>query len=171
MTGLDPVQTATAVVDAAAIAEARLILATGWGGLDAEAAKAAAGRTGVDLCVVDNVDYRGLFPRVSTVVHHGGAGTTGTAFAAGRPQVVCPFVADQPFWARIAQERGVAPDPLPQRSLTSEALAERLVVAQGTDARAAATGVGDRIAAEDGLAVAVAAIEQATTLTGSAGST
>jgi hypothetical protein len=41
--------------------------------------------------------------------------------------VVCPFVADQPFWARIAQERGVAPDPLPQRSLTSEALAERSV--------------------------------------------
>jgi sterol 3beta-glucosyltransferase len=61
MTGLDPVQTATAVVDAAAIAEARLILATGWGGLDTEGAKAAAGRTGVDLCVVDNVDYRGLF--------------------------------------------------------------------------------------------------------------
>jgi sterol 3beta-glucosyltransferase len=171
MTGLDPVQTATAVVDAAAIAEERLILATGWGGLDTEAAKAAAGRTGVDLCVVDNVDYRGQFPRVSTVVHHGGAGTTGTAFAAGRPQVVCPFVADQPFWARIAQEHGVAPDPLPQRSLTSEALAERLVVAQGAEARAAATGLGDRIAAEDGLAVAVAAIEQATTLTGSAGST
>jgi sterol 3beta-glucosyltransferase len=32
MTGLDPVQAATVVVDAAAIAEARLILATGWGG-------------------------------------------------------------------------------------------------------------------------------------------
>jgi hypothetical protein len=44
-------------------------------------------------------------------------------------------------------------------------------VAQGAEARAAATGLGDRIAAEDGLAVAVAAIEQATTLTGSAGST
>jgi hypothetical protein len=33
------------------------------------------------------------------------------------------------------------------------------------------TRSSDRIAAEDGLAVAVAAIEQATTLTGSAGST
>ena len=44
MTGVDPVQTATAVVEAAAIADARLILGAGWGGLDADAATAAAGR-------------------------------------------------------------------------------------------------------------------------------
>ena len=42
-----------------------------------------------------------LFPRMAAVVHHGGSGTTtGAALAAGRPQVICPFGADQPFWAR-----------------------------------------------------------------------
>jgi sterol 3beta-glucosyltransferase len=64
--------------------------------------------------------------------------------------VVCPFVADQPFWARITQEHGVAPDPLPQRSLTSEALAERLVVAQtrkpGPPQRVSATGLPPKTA-------------------------
>ena len=159
MTGVDPAQTATAVVEAAALAETRLVLGAGWGGLDADAATAAAAKTGVDLCLVDNVDYRRLFPRVSTVIHHGGAGTTGAAFAAGRPQVVCPFVADQPFWARLAHQRGVAPRPLPQRSLTSEALAARVAQTQQASVRATAGALGDRIAAEDGLGSAVAAIE------------
>jgi sterol 3beta-glucosyltransferase len=163
MTGVDPAQTAIAVVEAAAIADTRLILSAGWGGLDADAATAAAARTGVDLCLVDNVDYRRLFPRVATVIHHGGAGTTGAAFAAGRPQVVCPFVADQPFWARLAHHRGVAPSPLPQRSLTAPTLADRVVETQHPALRAAATALGERIAAEDGLATAVAEIEHAAT--------
>ena len=59
-------------------------------------------------------------------MHHGGAGTTATAYAAGRPQVICPFVADQPFWARLAHASGVAPPPLPQRRLTAAALADAL---------------------------------------------
>ena len=50
-----------------------------------------------DVLAVEEVDYARLFPRVAAVVHHGGAGTSGAAFTAGRPQVVCPFVADQPF--------------------------------------------------------------------------
>ncbi|MEU4539861.1 nucleotide disphospho-sugar-binding domain-containing protein [Streptosporangium sp. NPDC023825] len=51
---------------------------------------------------------------MAAIVHHGGSGTTGAALAAGRPQVICPFVADQPFWAARAHAAGVAPAPLPQ---------------------------------------------------------
>jgi hypothetical protein len=50
---------------------------------------------------------------LAAVVHHGGTGTTGAAVASGRPQVVCPFVADQPFWARRMHLLGVAPLPIP----------------------------------------------------------
>lgn len=54
-----------------------------------------------------------LFSRVSAVVHHGGGGTTAAALAAGKPQVVCPFVADRPISSagelgeRLRAENGV----------------------------------------------------------------
>lgn len=161
MTGLDPEQSAVAVVEAVAAAGQRLVIAPGWGGLSEQVAADAAERLGVDLCVVGDVDFRRLFPRASVVVHHGGAGTTGTAFVAGRPQVVCPFVADQPFWARLAQHRGVAPAPLPQSQLTAEALAARLTLALSDETQAAAAAIGLKVTAEDGRARAIEAIEQA----------
>jgi sterol 3beta-glucosyltransferase len=95
---------------------------------------------------------------MAAIVHHGGAGT---AFTAGRPQVVCPFVADQPFWGRVAHARGVAPMPLPQRRLTGPALAERIAEACAPAATAAAAGLGARIARERGLDRAVSLIERA----------
>ncbi|WP_433797102.1 nucleotide disphospho-sugar-binding domain-containing protein [Actinoplanes sp. CA-252034] len=38
-----------------------------------------------------------MFARCAVIVHHSGAGTTAAAARAGRPQVICPFVGDQPF--------------------------------------------------------------------------
>ncbi|MBU1176103.1 MAG: glycosyltransferase [Alphaproteobacteria bacterium] len=37
-----------------------------------------------------------LFPRAAVNVHHGGIGTTGQALRSGRPQLVVPFMGDQP---------------------------------------------------------------------------
>ncbi|PUB24896.1 sterol 3beta-glucosyltransferase [Promicromonospora sp. AC04] len=161
MTGLDREARTTAVVEAAALTGNRLVMATGWGGLDAGTANAAAADRGVELLVLGDVDYQTLFPRITAIVHHGGAGTTGAAFAAGRPQVVCPFVADQPFWGRVAQARGVAPAPLSQRKLTGRALAARIAEACAPTAMAAAAGLGDRVARERGLDRAVALVERA----------
>ena len=161
MSGLDPQARTRAVVEAAALTGHRLVLATAWGGLDAEAAKAAAAECGVDLLVVGDVDYQALFPRMAAIVHHGGAGTTGTAFAAGRPQVVCPFVADQPFWGRVTHARGVAPMPLSQRKLTGSALADRIAQACAPGSVAAASALGDRVARERGPDRAVSLVEQA----------
>lgn len=161
MSGPEPQACTRAVVEAAARTGHRLVLATAWGGLDGETAKVAAAEHGVELFVVGDVDYQALFPHMAAIVHHGGAGTTGTAFAAGRPQVVCPFVADQPFWGRVAHARGVAPMPLSQRKLTAPALAGRIAQACAPASVAAASQLGDRIARERGLDRAVAAIERA----------
>ena len=161
MSGLAPQASTRAVVEAAARTRHRLVLATAWGGLDAETARAAAAEHGVELLVVGDVDYQALFPRMAAVVHHGGAGTTGTAFTAGQPQVVCPFVADQPFWGRVAHARGVAPMPLSQRRLTGPALADRIVEACAPATTAAASELGARIALERGLDRAVARVERA----------
>lgn len=40
--------------------------------------------------------YAGIFPHAAVVVHQGGAGTTGQALRAGRPQLFVPFGWDQP---------------------------------------------------------------------------
>lgn len=40
------------------------------------------------------------------IIHHGGAGTTAAALRAGVPQVIIPFFADQPFWAREMERLG-----------------------------------------------------------------
>ncbi|TCO58320.1 glycosyltransferase [Actinocrispum wychmicini] len=158
MSGRDPAHSTAVVLEAARRAGTRLVMATGWGGLADSAA-------GDDVLVVNEVDHQLLFPRVAAVVHHGGAGTSGVAFAAGRPQVVCPFVGDQPFWARLAHRRGVAPEPLPQRHLTPSGLAAAITTAI-TDSDLARTaeqlgrcvradhGVGDAVTALEGVALA-----------------
>lgn len=154
MSGRDPARTTALVLKAAARAGTRLVIGAGWGGLDSS-------MSGEDVLAVEDVDYLKLFPRVAAVVHHGGAGTAGTAFAAGRPQVVCPFVADQPFWARLAHDRGVAPAPQPQRQLTAAGLASAITTAAADpDMARAAEELGHRVRAEDGISAAVSALER-----------
>lgn len=163
MAGADPAATTRTVLDAVRAAGLRAIVATGWGGLVAAqvvAAEVVAGEVPASVLVVDDVPHDVLLPRVAAVVHHGGAGTTAAAAAAGRPQVVCPFVADQPFWARRVHDLGVGPAPVPQRRMTAAALAAALRTATADpDVAARAAALGSRIREEDGTAAAVRALE------------
>jgi sterol 3beta-glucosyltransferase len=152
MAGPDPAATTATVLAAVRRAGRRAIVGTGWGGLTTQPAK--------DMFVVDDVPFDQLFPRVAAVVHHGGAGTVAIAAAAGRPQVVCPFVADQPFWGQRMHDLGVAPEPVEQRRLTADRLATAIeqAIAEHT---AAAAELGELVHAEDGLQDAVRELETA----------
>lgn len=148
MVGADPRRTTRVVADALRLANTRAVVATAWGGLD------PAG-FGKDVFCVEQVPFDWLFPRVSAIVHHGG-GTIGAALAAGRPQVICPFMFDQPFNGRCMYGLGVAPRPLPERSLTAEALARAIRIAVTDQSLATrAREIGRRVRSEGGLAVAV----------------
>jgi vancomycin aglycone glucosyltransferase len=70
----------------------RILVARGWAGLDLV-------DDGLDCMAVGDVSHDMLFPRVATVVHHGGAGTTAAAARAGVPQVITPMFGDQFYWA------------------------------------------------------------------------
>jgi sterol 3beta-glucosyltransferase len=154
MAGTEPARVGRTVTEAVRLAGVRAVLVTGWGGIDAYI---DAGR----ILVVDQAPHDWLLPRAAAVVHHGGGGTTGAALASGRPQVVCPFVADQPYWARRMQAVGVAPEPLPQRRLSSDALAMALRRAVTDPAMAArATELGATIRAENGVGAAAALVER-----------
>lgn len=112
-----------------------------------------------DLLVLRRVPHEAVFPRCAAVVHHGGAGTTHAVARAGTPSVVVPHGFDQSWWAQRLHGLGVASRPLPRRSATAGALAGRIreVLDQASCTRAAAA-LRARMADEDGVSVAVAAI-------------
>jgi len=141
------------VFQALRLAGQRGVLATGWGGLTAENAPK-------DIFILDALPHDWLFPKVAAVVHHGGAGTTGAGFRAGKPMVICPFVGDQPFWGRRADALGVAPSPIPQSKLSAERLADAIkkAVTDHNIMRQRAASLGETICTENGIGRAVAQI-------------
>ncbi len=137
------------VLEALRLSGQRAILATGWGGLSAQNAPPG-------VYVLNAAPHDWLLPQVSAVVHHGGAGTTAAALRAGKPAVICPFVADQPFWGRRVAALGAGPSPLSQWKMTAEKLAAAIHTAV-TDPlmRQNAAALGRMIRAENGVETAV----------------
>jgi sterol 3beta-glucosyltransferase len=102
-----------------------------------------------------------ILPLCRGMVHHGGAGTTQAACLAGRPSVIVPFLGDQPFWAERLRALGIAPAPVPRRSLDARRLADAMKALDAdTGARARAEAVGAKMRAEDGVRTAAERIER-----------
>jgi len=150
MLGFDRMHVLRVVQDA--LDGRRAVLHGGWSGF-------AEGALPANVHRVDRVPHDWLFPRMSTIVHHGGAGTTHTAARAGVPSVVLPFAADQFFWAKRLESVGTAPPMLTHGKLTAARLRERLALAATIAMRERARAIGEAISAETGVANAVARIE------------
>lgn len=150
MTSRDAAAFTGLVGEAVRLAGVRAVLASGWGGLQRNADDDAR------ILHLQHAPHSWLFPRMAAAVHHGGAGTTGAAAAAGIPSVVIPFYGDQPFWAQCLSEQGVAPPALRREGLDAATLAEALREAGDPRMRARAHALGERIRAEDGIATAIA---------------
>jgi len=58
---------------------------------------------------VSDIPYEWVFPRVHSVVHHGGSGTTHTATKHGRPSLIIPHIVDQFFWNIVIAQLGLGP--------------------------------------------------------------
>ncbi len=155
MSGANAAARAQIVLEALAQAGQRGVIASGWGGLKPD-------QVSDDVFLVDAVPHDWLFPHMGAVVHHGGSGTTAMGLHAGKPTVIVPFLADQPFWGRRVAELGVGPAPIPQKKLTVAALAAAITAAATDEAlRQRAAALGTAIRAEDGVARAIAIIEAA----------
>jgi sterol 3beta-glucosyltransferase len=154
MAGRNPEQLAKLVSHALVKSGQRGILLTGWGGLRPDLVPE-------NVFVVDAVPHSWLFPRMAAVVHHGGAGTTAEALRAGVPEVIIPFVFDQPFWGARIEALGVGPGPIPLKKLTADALANAIRIAvTDSDIRRRANAYGEAIHAEDGVGNAVKVIQE-----------
>lgn len=154
MPSRDPAELTRLVAEALERVGARGLLARGW---NAAVASPAPER----LFVLDSAPHHWLFPQVAALVHHGGAGTTAAGLRGGRPALLVPHMADQPYWGRRVRELGAGPPPLPRSQLSADTLASRLAALLGTPTFAAnAARLGEQIRAERGVENAVAWIER-----------
>lgn len=127
----------------------RIIIQTPW-----KAAQALAGSD--KIFVVDRVPHDLLFPRCALIVHHGGSGTSQSALKAGRPSVVVAHGGDQPIFGRIMKQAGVCRHVLLKKFLTAKKLAHAISKSLADPSLLPkAESMGEKMRAEDGVAVAV----------------
>lgn len=77
----------------------RILVQTGWAGLQHANPPST-------MRFIGSIPHQALLPHISTIIHHGGAGTTAAALHAGIPQVIIPHIADQWFMASEVERLG-----------------------------------------------------------------
>jgi sterol 3beta-glucosyltransferase len=95
----DPAALTKLILTAVKTCAIRAVVLRGWSEL-------GSGNMPEGIYLLENVPHDWLFPRVSAVVHHGGAGTTAIGIASGKPTVVVPFFGDQGFWGAMIHRAG-----------------------------------------------------------------
>jgi UDP:flavonoid glycosyltransferase YjiC (YdhE family) len=140
------------VADAAARAGVRVVMQSGWSRLE---------HTAENVLTIGSVPHEWLFPRMSAVVHHAGAGTTAAVLRAGVPAIPVPGIMDQPYWSTRLVDLGVAPGFRPRRELNAEWLADAmLTTTKDPRYRSRAREISAALAAEDGCGAAVESIRK-----------
>jgi sterol 3beta-glucosyltransferase len=148
-------QLAGTVREAVIAAGVRAVVATGGGGA------LSAMQASEQILCIDSAPHHLLFPLLAAVVHHGGAGTTAAALKAGKPNFICPFLGDQPFWGRRVADLGIGPEPIAIRRLTTERLAHALrEITTRQDLLTRAHQLAQALERENGVKTAVEIIEQ-----------
>lgn len=151
----NPAQMGQTISEALRSVGLRGVLQAGWAGMAHEEEH---------LITIGDTPHDWLFPRMAAVVHHGGSGTTHAALTAGKPALIVPFMADQPFWGRRLAQLGVNVAPISPRKLTPERLAAALRrLIQDSAMRQRASEMGILLRAEGGLAAACDLVEQSFT--------
>jgi UDP:flavonoid glycosyltransferase YjiC (YdhE family) len=144
-------------LEALARTERRAVILTGWSGY----AGHCAGHDGA-VFITGDAPHEWLFPRVSAVIHHGGAGTTAAALRAGVPSVILPFFFDQGFWGRRLAACGLGPPPIPFYRLSAATLERALDAAErSADMRCHLQRLSAKLWREDGVGRAVEILERA----------
>jgi hypothetical protein len=161
----DPDQFTELIFEAVKQAGVRALVSKGWGGFGSNS------DTPDNVYMLENTPHDWLFPRVSAVVHHGGAGTTAAGLKCGKPTMIVPFFGDQPFWgAMLAKAKAGAHECTPYKKLTAEKLAEGIKQCLTEEARENAKKIAEGIEAEgDGALNAVRSFHRSLPLLGDAG--
>lgn len=150
----DPKALVEMILTAVSGANARVILSSGWAGLTSEQLPKYAH-------VIKSVPHEWLFPQMSAIIHHGGAGTTAAGLRAGVPSMAVPYFADQYFWASRIQKLGAGPKVANRKQLTAVKLQHAIETAlTNKTMQRRAKEVSALLQAENGVQTAVQQLEQ-----------
>lgn len=129
----------------------RGIILSGWSGIQESPTR--------DLLYLEATPHDWLLPRCKLVIHHGGAGTTAAGLRAGIPNIVIPFMGDQPFWGDRIHAIGAGPRPILVKDLSVEKLSQAILETGIESFSQRAKIIGQQIATEDGIGETVKWIE------------
>jgi len=129
----------------------RGVILSGWGSVQQESTN--------DLLYLESAPHDWLLPKCKMLIHHGGAGTISAGLCAGIPQVVVPFMADQPFWGSRVYAVSVAPKPIRVNQLSVEKMVSAIAEAESKDILGRTQVIGREVRSEDGVMNAVMLIE------------
>lgn len=122
--------------------------------LDEERARRWAPQASESILITGYTPYSLLFPRACVIVHHGGIGTTAQALRAGRPQLISPYLVDQPDNAARVAKLG-AGRSLPPEHWHAPAIAAALrTLIKDPHYAQRARRIARQLAAEDGAVAA-----------------
>ncbi|PVH98274.1 glycosyltransferase family 1 protein [Periconia macrospinosa] len=147
----DPDAFTKLIFKAVEIAGVRALVSKGWGGFGGNE------NAPDNVFMLENTPHDWLFPKVSAVVHHGGAGTTAAGLKYAKPTMIVPFFGDQPFWgAMVSKAKAGAHECIPFKKLTAERLAEGIKQCLTDEAKKNVQKIADSISKEgDGALNAV----------------
>jgi sterol 3beta-glucosyltransferase len=116
--------------------------------------------TGRDIICAKGVPHAWLFPKMSYILHHGGAGTSGTAVASGVPNSATPFSLDQSFWAKRLSQLGVGPAAPATKKLTIPTLEQLILDATENDKYSKqAKFIAEKMQSKVGISTTIAIIQ------------
>lgn len=136
------------------------IVLTGWSGLSEM-------HFPDNIYAIPEAPHDWLFSRADVVVHHGGAGTTGASLRSGKPTVVVPWYADQPFWSSRVEALGVGLSTSLRKKVSPKELGDAIHQASNHQPmRARAKRLGESLRAEDGTGTAARRIHDHLSVSG-----
>ena len=149
MAGNQPDWLGSIVLEALKLAKVRAVIASGWGGLEFD-------QLPDRVLHIDHAPHEWLFVKMKAIIHHGGAGTTAAALRAGCPSIICPFIVDQPFWGWRIHKLGLGSQPIEQKKLNPQHLAQAIkFVTTNEDIQRNVKAISHKINSEQGVANAI----------------
>ncbi len=140
------------IVDAARSIGQRAIIAKFWDG-PSDFSNAE------DVFLLRGYPHLELFPKVSMVIHHGGAGTTATSAISGVPQIVVPHILDQYYWGHQVFRSQLGPKPIRRSRISSRRLASAMLECLTNDRmREKAKDISSQIRQRDSLGLTFRAL-------------
>ncbi len=148
----NPQKLSAIIKEILAVSTIRIIYCSGWSELPDLPSNP-------NLFVIKQADHGWLLPQCRAAVIHGGIGTVAAVLEAGIPAIVASLFVDQPVWGEViaARQLGVH---IPWRKLTASRILNALKQVEEPPIAQNIKTVNARLLKEDGVNVAIQAIEK-----------